>query len=45
MNGVSLKLGTSSVDSYRARIKNKLGLKNAAELYQRSAQWIVENQL
>lgn len=41
----SLKLGTSTVDSYRARIKDKLGIKNAAELYQRSAQWLVENQL
>ena len=39
----SLKLGTSTVDSYRARIKDKLGIKNAAELYQRSAQWLVEN--
>ena len=41
----SLKLGTSTVDSYRARIKDKLGLKNAAELYQRSTQWLAENQL
>lgn len=40
-----LNLGTSTVDSYRARIKYKLGLKNAAELYQHSAQWLVENQL
>ena len=43
--GESLKLGTSTVDSYRARIKDKLGLKNAAELYQRSTQWLAENQL
>jgi DNA-binding NarL/FixJ family response regulator len=42
---VSLKLGISTIDSYRARIKDKLGLKNAAELYQRSSQWLVENQL
>ena len=41
----SLKLGTSTVDTYRARIKDKLGLKNAAELYQRSVEWLVENQL
>jgi DNA-binding CsgD family transcriptional regulator len=27
------------VDSYRARIKQKLALKNAAELYQRAALW------
>ena len=39
----SLKLGTSTIDRYRARIKEKLDLKNAAELYQRSAQWLVEN--
>ena len=42
---LSLKLGISTIDSYRARIKEKLGLKNAAELYQRSSQWLVENQL
>jgi len=42
---VSLKLSISSVDTYRARIKDKLGLKNAEELYQRSVQWLVENQL
>ena len=42
---VSLKLGTSTVDSYRARIKDKLGLKNAAELYQRSSHWLAQNQL
>lgn len=35
-----LNLGASTVDSYRARIKDKLGIKNAAELYQRAAQWL-----
>jgi DNA-binding NarL/FixJ family response regulator len=40
-----LHLGTSTIDSYRARIKEKLGIKNAAELYQRAAQWLVENNL
>jgi DNA-binding NarL/FixJ family response regulator len=34
-----LKLGSTTVDSHRARIKEKLGIKNAAELYQRAAQW------
>lgn len=34
-----LRLGPTTVDSYRARIKAKLGIKNAAELYQRAAQW------
>ncbi len=37
-----LNLGPSTVDSYRARIKEKLGIKNAAELYQRAAQWVAE---
>ncbi len=36
-------LGPSTVDSYRARIKEKLGIKNAAELYQRAAQWVESN--
>jgi DNA-binding NarL/FixJ family response regulator len=35
-----LHLGTTTVDSYRARIKQKLALKNAAELYQRAALWV-----
>jgi len=35
-----LHLGSTTVDSYRARIKEKLGIRNAAELYQRAAQWI-----
>ena len=35
-----LHLGPTTVDSYRARIKEKLGIKNAAELYQRAAQWV-----
>ena len=38
-----LKLGPTTVDSYRARIKEKLGIKNAAELYQRAAQWVESN--
>ena len=35
-----LHLVATTVDSYRARIKRKLALKNAAELYQRAALWI-----
>lgn len=35
-----LQLATTTVDSYRARIKQKLALKNAAELYQRAALWV-----
>lgn len=34
-----LQLVASTVDSYRARIKQKLALKSAAELYQRAALW------
>lgn len=37
-----LRLGPTTVDSYRARIKQKLGIKNAAELYQHAAQWVAE---
>jgi len=40
-----LNLGNTTVDSYRARIKEKLGIKNAAELYQRAAQWLAEEGL
>jgi DNA-binding NarL/FixJ family response regulator len=40
-----LNLGPTTVDSYRARIKEKLGIKNAAELYQRAAQWLAEGGL
>jgi DNA-binding NarL/FixJ family response regulator len=37
-----LHLGESTVDSYRARIKDKLKLRNAADLYSRAAQWVQE---
>ena len=40
-----LNLGLTTVDSYRARIKVKLGIRNAAELYQRAAQWMAEGGL
>jgi DNA-binding NarL/FixJ family response regulator len=40
-----LNLGPTTVDSYRARIKEKLGIRNAAELYQRAAQWLAESGL
>jgi len=38
-----LHLEPSTVDSYRARIKQKLGIKNAAELYHRAVQWAETN--
>ncbi len=37
-----LNLGVTTVDSYRQRIRAKMGLKNAAALYRRAAQWVVE---
>lgn len=36
----SLNLGESTVETYRARIKDKLQLKSAAELYLRAGQWV-----
>ncbi len=36
----TLHLGTKTVDTYRERIKQKLHLKNAAELYHRATEWI-----
>lgn len=38
-----LRLESTTVDSYRARIKEKLVIRNAAELYQRAAQWVREH--
>lgn len=38
-----LRLGETTIDTYRARIKEKLQLKNAAELYTRAAQWVHEH--
>ena len=35
-----LKLSRKTVESYRARIKAKLNLSNAAELMQHAVQWI-----
>lgn len=35
-----LHLGESTVETYRARIKEKLGLKTAAELYVHASRWI-----
>jgi DNA-binding NarL/FixJ family response regulator len=37
-----IHLGETTVDTYRARIKDKLGLRNAADLYSRAAQWVQE---
>lgn len=35
-----LNLGESTVETYRARIKDKLQLRSAAELYLRAGQWV-----
>lgn len=39
-----LHLGESTVDTYRSRIKEKLGLRSAAEVYLRAGQWVKEQQ-
>jgi DNA-binding NarL/FixJ family response regulator len=36
----TLNLGDSTVETYRARIKEKLELRSAAELYLRAGQWV-----
>lgn len=37
---MTLNLGSKTVDTYRTRIKEKLGLRNAAELQHRAANWV-----
>ncbi len=39
----SLHLGESTVETYRARIKEKLHLRSAAELYLRAGEWVREH--
>jgi DNA-binding NarL/FixJ family response regulator len=36
----ALNLGESTVETYRSRIKEKLGLRSASELYLRAGQWV-----
>lgn len=38
-----LHLGESTVETYRSRIKDKLGLRSSAEVYLRAGQWVREN--
>ena len=40
-----LNLGLKTVDTYRTRLKEKLGLKNAAELHHRAVHWVKELEL
>ena len=39
-----LNLGESTVETYRGRIREKLGLRNAAQLAQFASQWVIEQQ-
>jgi DNA-binding NarL/FixJ family response regulator len=39
----ALNLGESTVETYRSRIKEKLQLRSAAELYLRAGQWVREH--
>jgi DNA-binding NarL/FixJ family response regulator len=39
----SLHLGITTIDTYRARIKEKLGLKSGTELHRRAMEWAQEN--
>lgn len=38
-----MSVSSKTVETYRTRIKEKLGLSNVTELVQRAAQWVLEN--
>lgn len=38
-----LHVGATTIDTYRARIKEKLGLRNGSELQRRAMEWVREN--
>lgn len=40
--GARLGLGSATVETYRARIKEKLGLENAVQLQQEAARWVTD---
>ena len=40
--GVRLRVSTATVETYRARIKEKLGLENAGQLHARASSWVYE---
>ena len=39
----ALHLGITTIDTYRARIKEKLGLRNGNELHRRAMEWVQEH--
>ena len=39
----ALHLGITTIDTYRARIKEKLGLRNGNELQRRAIEWVQQN--
>jgi DNA-binding NarL/FixJ family response regulator len=42
---MTLNLGSKTVDTYRTRIKEKMGLRNAAELHHRAVHWVKDLEL
>ena len=40
--GVRLRVSVATIETYRARIKEKLGLENAGQLHARSSSWVQE---
>lgn len=39
----TMRLSVSTIDTYRSRIKDKLGVVSAAELTRVATQWVLEN--
>ncbi len=39
-----MRISNKTVETYRARIKEKLGLRNATELVQHATRWVIEHQ-
>ena len=42
--GARLRLGLTTVDTYRARIKEKLNIQNAARLHSEASRWIQQHE-
>ena len=43
--GARLRLGLTTVDTYRARIKEKLNIENAARLHSEASRWIQQREI